>query len=259
MEVGLIVRSSLYALGQLVSVMIFGPLSLLVFPFPFLWRFRFIRGWSRFNLWWLEVTCGLGYRVEGKENIPECNGIVFSKHQSAWETFGLQVIFPPHVWVVKRELLKIPLFGWGLAMMESIAIDRQAGRKAMREVVNQGITHLKKGRWVMIFPEGTRVPLGKKVRYKPGGAMLAARCGHPVVPVAHNAGAFWTRRSFIKRPGTIRVVIGPLIETKNRSAAEINRLAESWIEATTEELCHCPAPTLVSSDSGKSSGGICAG
>lgn len=219
-----------------ISLLAFAPLSVLTFPFPFKARYLFITQWARFNLWWLEKTCRLSYQVSGRENIPASNAIILCKHQSAWETLALQRIFPPQIWLLKRELLWIPLFGWGLAMLEPIAIDRKAGKKAMRQLLEQGAARLQAGRWVVIFPEGTRMAPGKKGRYAPGGALLAENSGFPVVPVAHNAGEFWPRRGFIKRPGVIQVVIGPVIASKGKSAAEINAATEEWIENKMREI-----------------------
>lgn len=239
----LFIRSLLFACGMALSTLVFAPLAVLTFPFPFRVRYRFITQWARFNLWWLERTCRLRYRVVGRENIPAGNAIVFCKHQSAWETLALQNIFPPQVWLLKRELLWIPFFGWGLAMLEPIAIDRRSGRKAVTQLLEQGRKRLADGRWVIIFPEGTRVPPGQTGRYGIGGAVLAAQTGYPVVPVAHNAGEFWPRRSFIKRPGTITVVIGPPIETRGKSAEQIREEARAWIEGTMREIeARPPAP-----------------
>lgn len=228
----LTVRALLFWFGMLLATLIIAPLSLLVFPFPFVWRYRFIGLWAQFNLWWLERCCGLTYQIDGLENIPAGNAIIMAKHQSAWETLALQRIFGPQVWVLKRELLWVPFFGWGLAMLEPIAIDRKAGRKAVRQVVDQGKQRLRAGRWVVIFPEGTRVAPGEHKRYGIGGALLAEHSGYPVVPVAHNAGEFWRRRSFIKYPGVIKVMIGPLITSQGRRATEIIADVENWIEAS---------------------------
>ena len=234
-------RSLLFSAGQLLSTLLFASLGLLLFPFPFEVRYAVISRWAHFNLWWLALTCGLRYRVSGAEHIPPGNGIIFCKHQSAWETLALQRIFPPQVWVLKRELLRIPFFGWGLALLEPIAIDRGAGRRALRQLLEQGAQRLAAGRWVVIFPEGTRVPPGERRPFQPGGALLAARTGYPVVPVAHNAGEYWPRHSFLKYPGTIEVVIGPPIETRGRTAQEINHDAEAWINAQVERISGRPA------------------
>lgn len=233
-------RSLSFSIGLGLSLLVFAPLALLTFPLPYLWRYRFISQWAHFNLWWLQKTCHLTYEIDGLENVPAKPVIVLSKHQSAWETLALQKIFYPQVWVLKRELLWIPLFGWGLALLKPIAINRRSKRQAMKRVIAEGRKRLRDGCWVVIFPEGTRVAPGKKVRYRIGGAILAEQVSCPVVPVAHNSGDYWPRKSFIKYPGTIRLVIGPPIDSINRSAAEINRLAEEWIEGTVERIRAAP-------------------
>ena len=232
----LVVRSALFFCGQVFITIVIAPFVMLAFALPYRIRYRIVYQWTIFNTWWLGVTCGLTHEVEGRENIPAKPCIVLCKHQSAWETINLQHYFSPQVWVLKRELLRLPIFGWALAMLRPIAIDRGAGRDAMSQVLEQGARRLESGCWVVIFPEGTRVPVGTKRRYKPGGATLAEKTGVPVVPVAHNAGLFWPRNSFIKYPGKVRLVIGPIIETHGKSAAEINRAAEEWIEATVGRL-----------------------
>lgn len=236
---GSIWRSALFTIGMAISTLVFAPLSLLTFPLPYRRRYAFITQWTRFNLWWLDATCRLRYVVEGLEHLPAEPAIVLAKHQSTFETLAFQLIFPPQVWLLKRELLWVPFFGWGLAMLEPIAIDRKAARKALQQLLSVGGERLEHGRWVVIFPEGTRMAPGQKGRYAPGGAMLAARTGRPVVPVAHDAGEYWPRRGFIKRPGTIRIVIGPVIDSRGRSAQEINALAEEWIEM---QMRHFAAP-----------------
>lgn len=230
------IRSVVFNLGMAVSAVIVAIFGILFVPFSFNVRYRVISQWARFNLWWLALTCGLRYEVEGRENIPAGTAIIFCKHQSAWETLALQELFPPQIWLLKRELLWIPFFGWGLALLEPIAINRSAGLRAMRQLVEQGIARLRAGRWVVIFPEGTRVMPGQRGIYHKGGALLAEKSGFPVVPVAHNAGEFWPRQGFLKKPGTIRVVIGPVIETQGRKPAEINALAETWIEAQMQRI-----------------------
>lgn len=228
----LFLRSLLFALCQITSTLVFAPLSVLSGVLPFRFRYRFISQWNYFNLWCLDKICGLHYTVEGREHIPSGACIILCKHQSAWETIALPRIIPLTLsWVCKRELLWIPFFGWGMAMMQPIAIDRKAGRRALDQLIEQGVQRLRQGRSVVIFPEGTRVAPGEKRRYAIGGAMLAERSGYPVLPIAHNAGEFWPKRGFIKHPGRIRVVIGSVIEGKGRSAAEINALAQGLIES----------------------------
>ena len=229
-------RSFLFSVGSLAATLIIGSLSFLTFPLPYLTRFRIIRSWAVFNLWWLNLTCKIDYKVTGTENIPDKNAIVFCKHQSTWETAALQMFLIPQVWVMKRELLWLPFFGWGLAVLEPIAIDRSSGRKAVEQIKAIGQKRLEQGRWVVIFPEGTRVPAGQQKRFGIGGAILAAESGYPVLPVAHNAGRFWPKRSFLKKPGTIQIHIGPLIESKGRTPDEINRLAKEWIDNTVTEI-----------------------
>ena len=229
-------RSMLFWLFFVATILLFVPLVALGIPLSFERRSRIAATWARLNLWWLRVSCGVRYQIEGQEHIPSKPSIVFAKHQSTWETLALQIIFPPQVWVMKRELLRIPVFGWGLAMLEPIAIDRGAGRKAVEQLVSQGIERLRKGRWVIIFPEGTRVPAGQRGRYKIGGAVLAEKAAVPAVPVAHNAGEFWPRHSFLKYPGTVKVVIGPPIPTEGRSAQQILADVEDWIESTVARI-----------------------
>lgn len=230
-------RSLLFNLVMFSSVLVYAPLSLLTFPLPPLVRYRFISQWARFHVWLLGSLCGLHYRVEGSEHLPRhTTAIILAKHQSSWETLAFQQIFPPQVWVLKRELLWLPLFGWALALLDPIAIDRGAGRKAVKQIVDQGAQRLQTGRWVVVFPEGTRMSPGHHRRFGIGGAALAAESGYPVVPVAHDAGHYWPRRGFLKTPGIIRVVIGPAIDSRGKSAEEINRRAEAWVSDAMAQL-----------------------
>jgi 1-acyl-sn-glycerol-3-phosphate acyltransferase len=232
----ILARSLVFYLGLVLSLIPFSVISLFVWPLPYFPRYRIVTLWTHFTLWWLEVTCNLRFRVQGAENIPPGPGIILCKHQSSWETMGLQRVFPPQVWVLKRELLWLPFFGWAINTLDPIFIDRKSIRNAFRQVVKQGTERLKTGRWIVIFPEGTRVAPGEKKRYGVGGGMLAEKTGYPVVPVAHNAGVFWPRRSILKHPGTIDVVVGPVIDPAGKSAAEITALAEEWIEAACDRL-----------------------
>ena len=229
-------RSALFWLGFSLSTVFLSVFSIFTIPFPFRIRYWFISLWTYFNLWWLKVTCKLDCHVEGLENITVRNGIVFSKHQSTWETLALKRWFNPESWVLKKELLSVPFFGWTARLMEPIALDRKAGRKAVDQLIEQGRDRLERGRWVMIFPEGTRIAPGKKGRYKIGGASLAEATGYPVIPVAHNSGEYWPRRGFIKKPGTIEVRIGKPIEATNRTAQEILQEAENWIEGQMKQI-----------------------
>ena len=224
------IRSALFFLNMALSTLIVAPIMISIVIAPFCIRYRLANQWVVYNLRSLKKICRLSYEVEGAENIPDQAGIIFCKHQSAWETIALQQIFPPVVFILKRELLLLPFFGWALATCDPIAIDRKSKKAALRHIIRAGIERLKSGRWVVIFPEGTRVPPGERKKYGIGGALLAEKSGFPVVPVAHNAGEFWGRRSFLKYPGVIQVRIGPVIETHGRRADEINKKAEEWIE-----------------------------
>lgn len=229
-------RSTLFALVMLIVTPPYALLSLLTFPFPAHARYRFISRWAVMFSWLARLICGIRYEVLGRENLPDKASVILCKHQSAWETMALQAIFPPVAFVLKRELLKIPFFGWGLALMPTIAIDRAAGKDALLQVKEQGSARLAEGFWVTVFPEGTRVALGQTCRYKIGGAALAAHAGAAVVPVAHNAGECWPRNSFLKYPGKIVVSIGPAIDTEGLTADRINAQAQQWIEAEMRRL-----------------------
>jgi len=229
-------RSALFNLLMIVSAAVWAAVSLFTVVLPHDRRYAVTRLWARFVVHALAAVCGLRYEVQGAERLPSVPAVVLSKHQSAWETIAFQEIFPPQCWVLKHNLLWIPLFGWALALTWPVPIKRSEASRALRAVVAEGARRLAGGRWVVVFPEGTRVDPGARGRYNPGGALLAEKTGAPVVPVAHNAGHFWPRRGFIKRAGTIQVRIGPVIDPAGKSAKEINRLAEDWIEGQMAEL-----------------------
>jgi len=203
---------------------------------PFRKRFVLARVWGRVLLWALKWTCRLDYRIEGQENVPEGNHIALWKHSSSWETIAMAIVFPRQVWVLKRELLWVPVVGWGIRQLHAIAIDRKSRVSAVSQVVEQGKQRLQEGDWIMVFPEGTRMPAGQTRKYGASGALLALACGKLLVPVAHNAGSFWPRRGLMKQPGTIRVVIGPPIKADGRDVREINREVQDWVEATVKRL-----------------------
>jgi len=219
-----------------ISIIFYVVLLMLAFPLSHARRWALVQTWVRFILWWLKITCRLTHEVQGTEHVGSDAAIVLSKHQSTWETVALQQIFPRQVWVAKKELMSIPIFGWGLALMKCIAIERGSGRAAVRQLVKQGSARLREGIWVIIFPEGTRIPPGKQGRYRIGGAVLAEQSGFPIIPVAHNAGEYWPRRSFIKKPGVIQVRIGAPIQPDGKAAQEILDEAAHWIEAQMAEI-----------------------
>lgn len=231
-----VVFGPLHAALMVLTIPLWGLCVPLVFPFPYGVRYRLLTSWASFNLWALWVLCGLRPRFHGLERIPEQPCVVMAKHQSAWETIGLLGCFWPQTWVLKQELLRIPVFGWALRLLEPIAIDRGAGRVARQQVVEQGCDRLARKRWVIVFPEGTRTPPYRPGRYHIGGAQLAVAAGVPVVPVAHNAGSFWPRNSPRRYPGIIEVHIGPPIATQGKSAAAVTAEAEEWIEGVMERI-----------------------
>ena len=197
---------------------------------PYRRRSQCARYWGSGLLHALRWCCRLDYRVEGAEGLPPGNHIALIKHSSSWETFAQTVLLPPQVWVLKRELMWVPVLGWALKFLHAIAVNRGAGAAAVRGVVEQGKARLASGDWVVIFPEGTRMPPGETRKYGVSGALLALETGKLIVPVAHDAGYYWPRRGLYKKPGTIRVVIGPPIQTSGRDPREINAEAQSWIE-----------------------------
>jgi len=198
--------------------------------------YRVARAWMACMVWLCEKLCGLSYAVEGLDNLPDRNSVVLMKHSSAYETLVQALLFPRQTWVLKRELMWAPFFGWALAVLRPIAINRNGGRNAVEQVVAQGADRLEEGLWVMVFPEGTRMSPGETRRYGVSGALLASRTGCPVLPVAHNAGDFWPRRGWRKKPGTVRFAIGPAIQTDGRDPREINAQAQAWIEGRVAEL-----------------------
>jgi 1-acyl-sn-glycerol-3-phosphate acyltransferase len=211
------------------------PFVLICAVLPFRRRFPLARFWATTLLWVLKWSCALDYRVEGAPLPAGCH-IAFWKHSSSWETLAMMVLFPRQVWVLKRELLWIPVVGIAVRQMHAIAIDRKAGHSAVSQVIEQGKDRLAEGDWVMIFPEGTRMPAGETRRYGVSGTLLAAASGALIVPVAHNAGYYWPRRGLLKKPGTVRVVIGAPFSAAGREARALNEEMQHWVEARVKEL-----------------------
>ena len=224
-------RSLLFTTYMMASACLFGGVMALGFWLPYRTQFAIARCWARLLLRVLEHLCGLSFTVEGRERIPAGNHIVMSNHTSAWETIAQFLIFPPQVWVLKRELLWIPFVGWGLKRLRPIAINRGEGHRAVNQVIEQGKERLADGLWIIVFPEGTRVPAGETRKYGVSGALLAIASGRCVVPLAHNAGTFWRRRGFMKKPGTIRVVIGEPIMPVSQDPRELNERVRQSIDA----------------------------
>jgi len=222
--------SSVLLVWMTVSTFVFAPLVLLCAAMPFAVRYGIAKMWVRLVIWVARIFCGVRYRVEGLENIQGIpTAIVLCKHQSAWETIALRLFLPPQTALLKESLVKIPVWGWALAKLKPIAIDRSNQRAALRALLKQGKACLDEGLWVVVFPEGTRTAPGETRKFNAGGAMLAEKTGYPVIPIAHNAGHCWSRNSFLKYPGLITVKIGPPIETQGHKASVINQQAYDWI------------------------------
>ena len=235
-----LLRSLLFTTYMMASACVFGGVMALGFWLPYQAQFALARTWARILLWVLERLCGLKYVVEGRERIPPGNHIVMSNHTSAWETVAQFLIFPPQVWVLKRELLWIPFVGWGLKLLRPIAINRGEGHRAVNQVVEQGKARLRDGMCIIIFLEGTRVIVGETRKFGVSGAVLAIASGKSVVPLSHNAGLFWARRGFVKKPGTIRVVIGAPIESAGKNPRELNEEIRQAIEAGLARIASTP-------------------
>jgi 1-acyl-sn-glycerol-3-phosphate acyltransferase len=242
-----LVRSLIFLLFQAVTVVPFGILCLLMAPLPFRVRYRVTLGWPRLVIWAARTICGIRWQVRGQENLPDGPAVLLSKHQSTWETFFYVSWLPRELcFVFKRELLWIPFFGWGIGLLEMIHIDRRQGREAFESIVNQGRRKLAAGRWIIMFPEGTRTPVGAQGQYKTGGARLAIRTGAPVIPFAVNSGECWPKQRFIKTPGLITVSIGPAIPTAGRTPDAVNDEVVGWIEAEMRRIsphAYCSGPT----------------
>ena len=211
------------------------PFVIICLFLPFPRRFGLARGYAASVLWVLKWSCGLDYRIEGAPLPAGCH-VAFWKHSSSWETMAMMVVFPRQVWVLKRELLWIPVVGLAARQMHAIAIDRRAGSSAVTQVVEQGKERLAEGDWVVIFPEGTRMAAGETRRYGLSGTLLASEAGRLIVPVAHNAGFYWPRRGLMKKPGTVRVVIGAPVSARGRDVRAVNEELQSWVEATVRAL-----------------------
>lgn len=228
--------SLLYTAFLFVSTPLFAVYVILTAWLPYPLRYRNAQRWARMQLAVLRYLCGLSYVVEGREHIPPGSHVALWKHSSTFDTIAMMVVFPPQAWVMKKEIPWIPLVGWAVLTMRPIAIDRKAGGSAVNQVLEQGAERLASGVWVLIFPEGTRVPVGATKRFGMSGALLAVQAGCSIVPVAHDAGLYWSRRGLLKRRGTIRIVIGPAIAAAGRQARDVNAEASAWINATVARL-----------------------
>ena len=220
-------RACAFYLGYALFTVGWGALSILVaWLLPYRMRFHFIVGtWSRFSLFWLKRTCGVGYQIIGAEHIPDRPCIVLVRHESTWEAAFLQTLFAPQATLLKRELLWIPFFGWAFALLKPIAINRGNPRLALRKLITEGRRRLHQNVWVVLFPEGTRMPSEVIGKFQIGGATLASATGVPLLVVAHDSGRFWPPHQLRKRPGSVTVKIAPPIDPQGKTSKEINALA----------------------------------
>lgn len=234
-------RTAFYYLLLGVSTILWCLLSLIIAP----WlsqtnRYKFIaRTWCRFALWLSRVLLGINYRIEGAEHIPQQPCVILAKHQSAWETFLLTAQFAPLTQVLKQELMRIPFYGWAFKLLKPIAIDRNNPKQALKQVASLGVERVQQGNWLLIFPEGTRIPAGEMGKFSRSGASVAVAAGVPVLPVAHNAGELWPRDSWERKRGTITVVYGPLMQAEGdgpRAVAELNQRVEQWVGETMQRI-----------------------
>jgi len=232
----LVIRSTFFWLFFLPPTLITAILVSSIFFLPAKFSVALLKLWINYSLALLRYFCGLKYQVEGMENIPDKGFILMSKHSSTWETIALQKFFDPLVWVVKRELTRVPFFGWSLIVLKAIALDRGTGSKAIKQLVRESRQRMDQGLILMMFPEGTRVLPMQHKPFKIGGAIVSHKTGYAVLPIAHNAGEFWPRHSWIKWPGTIRLVIGKPIEPEDKKSDQIIKEVEEWITTTCNEI-----------------------
>jgi len=228
----LLIRSIIFLIGQALITLVYFPLTLFAVFLPMKKKVSLISGWGWLVIKWLKFSCNLDYSITGMDKLPQQPFVALVNHQSTWETTALLFLLPPHCWVLKRELLRIPVFGWGLALAKPIAIDRSQNKAALKQLLAQGKDRLEAGICVVICPQGTRMPPGEFGRFNVGGAMLAVKNKVPIVPIVHNAGSFWPRNGLLKYPGKIEVVIGDPIVTTENSADDVNNMARQWIETT---------------------------
>lgn len=227
----LFLRSLAFNAFGFLTIVIAAIIVLLTFWAPYRFHWAMCVGWCRLAVWSADFFCGIKTVVDGQENVPNEPSVIMIKHTSTLETLWQVVYFPQTVWVLKREILWAPFFGWAIGLaLKPIAIDRSAGRSAVKQVINQGRKKLADGIWVTIFPEGTRMPPGETRKYGISGAALAREAGVRIVPVAHNTGDFWKKRSFVKKPGTVHFVIGPPVDASAQPPKETNRIVQQWVE-----------------------------
>ncbi len=230
------IRAFLFNVSYAVITVFFGVLAIFLWVLPYSLRYRIVLLWNRLIIGSLRLFCGVHYHIVGKKPDLDTPYVVMAKHQCAWETFFLQFYFSPISTILKRELLRIPFFGWGLALTRPIAIDRSNPVQALKQISKIGALRVQQGNNILIFPEGTRTPVGEVGNYARSGADIAVKAGIPVIPVAHNAGRFWVNKTFIKNPGTVTIVIGEPIATEGKNSKAVTAEVKEWIEKQMETL-----------------------
>lgn len=231
-------RSLIFAIGYNITSALAGLVAVIIWPiFPYSWRWRIVTCWNRFVMFWIWLCCGVRFEITGSKHADKFPCVVMAKHQSTWETMFLQYYFGPVSTILKKELFRIPFFGWGLASLRPIAIDRGNPIQALKEIKKIGLHRLQQGNNLLIFPEGTRTPVGLAGNYARSGADIAISAGVPVIAVAHNAGECWPHKQFIKYPGTIRVVISEPFETAGKDRKQLTEDIKNWIE---NEIANMP-------------------
>ena len=224
----LFLRSLLYFVGSIISVITITLCGLFFVFSPYSTRQKFLSQWAIFCIWWLKITLNITTRIIGQENVNKSPCVIISNHQSTWETLAFQTIFPAHTWVLKKELLWLPVFGWSLALLKPIIINRGDKLNAIKKVILQGSDRLNKGISVVVFPEGTRQPYNQLGEYQNGGAAIAKKSGYDIIPVYHNAGKIWPKGGFIKKSGVITIVIGEAISSSSMTSSGITEEIRNW-------------------------------
>jgi 1-acyl-sn-glycerol-3-phosphate acyltransferase len=237
-----LIRSILFVLFMTLTVIPWAVFSIVASIFmrgtPLYW---FTTRWLRMAIWGARVICGVRYQVRGMEHLPKAGDntsiILLAKHQSTYETFLFPTIMPhPLAYVFKRELIYIPFFGWAMARLDMIHIDRSKRSEAFALVAERGKQLMAQGNWIIMFPEGTRIPVGQAGTYKTGGTRLAVATGAQVVPIAHNAGEYWPRKKFVLKPGTVTISIGQPVSSSGHTPESLMQHVEAWIETEMRTL-----------------------
>lgn len=233
-----ILRSVVFYILYVSFTLVFCTLAPFIFGLlPFRMRFNGLTIWNRVTIFLVRVICGVRYKVIGIENIPKGACIFAAKHQSAWETYFFQILFKrPISTIMKRELLRVPFFGWSLALMQPIAIDRSSPREALKQVFEKGKRRISEGISVLVFPEGTRFDPGQAGKYARSAAAIAESTSAPLIPIAHNAGECWSPKSLVIKPGCISVIIGNSIDPNGFTSKELTQQLEQTIEGAMQNI-----------------------